>query len=191
MTKFKEGDKVQFIRESLLLASVVKDVKDCDSEVWYLVDDGIKDIWIFEGCLMYQTPLPEIPQFVADAIVMFKERDGDLAEAINYDTYSDETIRNLSLDRKMRGWLWESKNQETFARAWLNGYEIEKEPLYYVKLVDNDIGYLNTIEEYDTYFLGNNMELYEYKAKFTEQQIKSNDERYWAFAIPVEEMDGE
>ncbi|MEN0807653.1 DUF1642 domain-containing protein [Listeria monocytogenes] len=48
--------------------------------------------------------------------------------AIDHATYTDECVRNLSLDSKVRGWLWETPNQELFARAWLDGYEVEQEP---------------------------------------------------------------
>ncbi|MEG3275877.1 DUF1642 domain-containing protein [Streptococcus suis] len=34
------------------------------------------------------------------------------------------------------GWLANRNNQETFARAWLDGYEIEREKLYTVEIPD-------------------------------------------------------
>lgn len=37
-------------------------------------------------------------------------------------------------------WLKSARNQETFAKAWLYGYEIEKEKLYTVKFSNEDFG---------------------------------------------------
>ncbi|EPC3285141.1 DUF1642 domain-containing protein, partial [Listeria monocytogenes] len=117
--RFKEGDKVQFIREGSMVEGVVKEVKDCSPDMWYLIDDKCKDCWIFGGHLILLTPLPVIPQFVADAIDTFKDEGDSLAVAIDYEVYTDELVKELSLDRKMRGWLWETSNQELFARAWM------------------------------------------------------------------------
>ncbi|EKZ4625906.1 DUF1642 domain-containing protein [Listeria monocytogenes] len=69
------------------------------------------------------------------------------------------------------------------------GYEIEKEPLYYVKFVDHAAGYLNV--HYDNHkVVGSNGETSEYKTKFTESEIKSmdNGEAYWLLRKPVEEV---
>ncbi|WP_459577969.1 DUF1642 domain-containing protein, partial [Enterococcus faecalis] len=69
-------------------------------------------------------------------------------------------------------------NEETFAHAWLDGYEVEKEPLYYVKLPE--IGYMRFGYRY---FYSEDVE--EAK-KYTEQEIKAVDERYWPFAVKVD-----
>ncbi|WP_239989678.1 DUF1642 domain-containing protein [Listeria monocytogenes] len=137
------------------------------------------------------TPLPVIPQFVADAITIFKDAGDGLAVAIDYEVYTDELIEELSLDIKMRGWLWEVANQELFARAWLDGYEVEQEPLYYVKLADSGLDYLNVNKETGQKHVANNEELTSYKTRFTESEIKDINENYWAFRVPVEEVEGE
>lgn len=186
--KFNKGDKVQFIREGSLIDGVVKEFKDCSPDMWYLIDDKCKDSWIFEGHLIPLTPLPVIPQFVADAINTFKEKEYDIAVAINYETYTDELVKELSLDRKMRGWLWEASNQEFFARAWLDGYEVEQEPLYYVKLGDSGLDYLNVDERTEKKHVSNKEQSPNFRVKFTEKEIKAIDERYWQFAVPVEEV---
>lgn len=72
----------------------------------------------------------------------------------------------------------------------ITGYEVEKPQLFYIEL-PNVYGLKNkvsvskvengTIVEFSN---GKN-----YALKFTEQEIKSIDERYWQFAVPVE--DGE
>ena len=37
-------------------------------------------------------------------------------------------------------WLKSARNQETFAKAWIYGYEVEKEKLYTVKFSNEDFG---------------------------------------------------
>ncbi|HDI4304261.1 TPA: DUF1642 domain-containing protein [Listeria monocytogenes] len=187
--KFKEGDKVQFIREGSLIDGVVKEFKDCSPDMWYLIDDKCKDSWIFGGHLILLTPLPIIPQFVADAIDTFKDEGDSLAVAIDYEVYTDELVKELSLDRKMRGWLWEASNQELFARAWSGKYEVEDEPLYYVKLGDSGLDYLNFDERTEKKHVSHKEQSPNFRVKFTEKEIKNMNENYWAFKVPVEEVE--
>ncbi|HAC1773579.1 TPA_asm: DUF1642 domain-containing protein [Listeria monocytogenes] len=203
--KFKKGDKVQFIREGSMVEGVVKEVKDCSPYMWYLIDEGCKDSWIFEGHLIPLTPLPVIPQFVADAIDTFKDEGDSLAVAIDYEVYTNELVKELSLDRKMRGWLWEASNQEFFARAWLDGYEVEKEPLYYVRLPltywDEDKAELEDVYRHLTWNITSDETDFSgrtdwrkadgWRTRLTEKQIKDIDEAYWGFKVPVEEGEEE
>ena len=76
--------------------------------------------------LIEQLDEPEkvtIPQFVADWIEYFKKTgDWDLFQAMDY----------LFGKKEIREWLEDKNNQETFARAWLDGYEVEEEKRYTV-----------------------------------------------------------
>ncbi|EAH0800217.1 DUF1642 domain-containing protein [Listeria monocytogenes] len=195
--QFKEGDKVQFIREGSLIDGVVKEFKDCSPDMWYLIDDKCKDSWIFEGHLIPLTPLPVIPQFVADWISHCER--WELWHAMDYG------IDSMSED--VREWLFKAHdNQELFARAWLDGYEVEQEPLYYVRLPIVRLNTLGTAVEGDYKYLwadqatgeNNIFQSLEYpatliqsgwKTKFTESEIKNMDERYWAFKVPAEEVE--
>ena len=68
---------------------------------------------------------PVISQFAADWIEYCKVRKITLAHAL----YHSEEAKNKSVSR----WLFEDlDNQETFARAWLDGYEVKKEKRYLV-----------------------------------------------------------
>ncbi|ORE55029.1 hypothetical protein B6A11_01415 [Enterococcus faecalis] len=79
---------------------------------------------------------------------------------------------------------WVNENETIFEYAWIHGYEVKKEQLYYVLLPE--IG-----EHESKYFLDQDGELSvdnqlcEYY-KLTEQEIKSIDERYWPFAVKVD-----
>lgn len=68
-----------------------------------------------------------VPQFVADWIEYCKTN----GIALGYAIYCS----GQASDKKDYDWVVESlENQETFARAWLDGYEVEKEKRYTVKM---------------------------------------------------------
>ncbi|HEU7562551.1 phage protein [Streptococcus pneumoniae] len=67
----------------------------------------------------------KVPQCVADWIDYFKKNgDWDLFQAMDY----------LFGKKEIREWLEYKNNQDLFARAWLDGYEVEKEKRYLVTL---------------------------------------------------------
>lgn len=67
-----------------------------------------------------------IPQVVADWIEWTKNQGLDLQDAMNLISGEE--------NEKLLRWFYNESNQETFARAWIDGYEIEKEPKYTVKI---------------------------------------------------------
>lgn len=67
-----------------------------------------------------------ITQDIADYIEYAKENDWDLQDAMNL--IVDEE------DGKFSDWFYKDKNMETFALAWINGYEVKKEKRYTVKV---------------------------------------------------------
>ena len=77
-----------------------------------------------------------IPQFVADWLEVCKE---NLAIGLFFAMTPDVLeVNNQSAETIY--WLKSARNQETFAKAWLYGYEIEKEKLYTVKFSNEDFG---------------------------------------------------
>ncbi|WP_425306543.1 DUF1642 domain-containing protein, partial [Enterococcus lactis] len=74
---------------------------------------------------------PVVPKFVADWIELCKEK-ADLISCLSgsYE-YGVNQYKRITEDED---WLFEADHQELVARAWLDGYEVEKEPLYYVRL---------------------------------------------------------
>ena len=92
-----------------------------------------------------------IPQLIADWIEQCKNNFGfNLKSAMNINTilhYSDD-------GHKVIDWIKVNSNQEAFARAWLDGYEVEKEPKYIVKLkgvYHGDLGYAEIFNGYSFY----------------------------------------
>ncbi|VJC35616.1 phage protein [Streptococcus pneumoniae] len=65
----------------------------------------------------------KVPQFVADYIEFKKEN--------NFHVYGAMRVIEDHHDKRVPEWFYE-KNIETFARAWLDGYEVEKEKRYTV-----------------------------------------------------------
>ncbi|WP_373712184.1 DUF1642 domain-containing protein [Jeotgalibaca porci] len=117
---------------------------------------------------------PVIPKFVADWFENDK-RDMEI-EDVFWQIENCEMV-NLDVDR------WISDNRNTFIRAWLDGYEVEKEKKYYIydKSTRGYLGYNadKTRLSWYTRLFPNEV--------FTEQEIKAIDERYWAFAQEVAE----
>lgn len=128
---------------------------------------------------------PVVPKFVAEWIEYAKKKGDSLA--ISFKPWNLYGVEYSKADR------WIEDNQETFARAWLDGYEVEKEPLYYVKLkIPGATYYLiqTFLMPGDTHMcFSAATERYgaKWKNTFTEAEIKEIDERFWPFAVPVEE----
>src|SRR5699024_7935879 len=127
----------------------------------------------------------QIPKFVAEYL--------DFAK-------SDTTLmRVLELANTRNEWEkwekeydWIEENHELFARAWLDGFTIaneEKEQKYLVNILDEGTGaYLIYYPKSGNYgvtgILGDSKGI----TQFTEQEIKDYDERFWPFAVKVEEL---
>ena len=101
-------------------------------------------------------------------------------------------LRDIYHQSKTADWVAkENRNSEIFARAWLDGYEVEKEQKYYVMNNDNRMMLVRmmdgkTITEADPFKLEDMYEGEKKSHRLTEQEIKDYDLRYWAFAVPVE-----
>ena len=67
-----------------------------------------------------------VPQFVADYIRYAIENDWDFQDL--FKCIEDEE------DEELLRWVYHERNQETLAAAWINGYTVEKEKRYLVKI---------------------------------------------------------
>ena len=136
----------------------------------------------------------KVPQFVAEWIETAKKEKRtlhysmqDIDDACYYHKGGDPLYR----------WMFvcddSSEHQEIFARAWLDGYEVEEEPLFYIRLTipsSSVVGlYLGFNKDgiFDHSY-GKPHVTWDWKCTFTEHEIKSIDERYWPFAVPVEKV---
>lgn len=75
-----------------------------------------------------------IPQFVADWIKYCKNTNVTLVRALLVEEVDLYNYANQKDSKKLKEFLKVKENQEIFARAWLDGYEIEKEKRYSVKI---------------------------------------------------------
>ena len=77
---------------------------------------------------------PTVPQYVADWIEWRKRNSVTLLGAMSPIDELGTAICNDKKVKSLDASKWATQNQETFARAWLFGYEVEKEKLYRVEL---------------------------------------------------------
>ena len=89
----------------------------------------------------------QVPQFVADWIEYSKYTDVTLVRALLVEKVDLYNYANQKDSKELKEFLKVEGNQELFARAWLDGYEVEKEPKYTVKfkatkqyLCDDELG---------------------------------------------------
>ncbi|MBF0021203.1 DUF1642 domain-containing protein [Enterococcus faecalis] len=113
-----------------------------------------------------------VPKFVAD----FIEDDNhyDKIAFLVHQKYLG--INSLMRECDVKDWLM-SVDYETVL-SLVNGYEVEEEQLYYVKLPE--IGYMRFGKKY---FYSTDKED---AKRYTEKQIKAIDKRYWPFAVKVD-----
>ncbi|MEQ7179849.1 DUF1642 domain-containing protein [Enterococcus thailandicus] len=144
--------------------------------------------------------------------VTFKKNEIELAELIiaridkTYKRFGAtlEDIYTIVSDDEMRRWVGTNANITKCFFASKYGYEVEKEPLYYVKMPfkvwDEEsaelkteflyLGYDTTSDETMFFPTSESRKVFEkdFKTKLAEATIKSADEKYWAFAVPVDEV---
>jgi len=133
---------------SKLYNNILRELKRMDDEItteqaWKKIaekyDKSIANVeadfedWINSGSTQTKEK-PEIPKFVADWIEEVKQRGCGLADALN-------CFVSPIMPEKVKQWIQfdfaaigcHHDNQELLAKAWLNGYTIEKEPVWIVK----------------------------------------------------------
>ena len=123
----------------------------------------------------------KIPQFVADWIEVCKEHlTTSLYTAMNPNFMKEN---NQSFDLIL--WIKKTSNQETFARAWLDGYEVEKEKKYIVTLKSSGQKlYYHTKDE--DYMFSSYDEVF-YSEYHTKTDLEEND-MSWVFDCPGMEI---
>ena len=122
----------------------------------------------------------KVPQVVADWIDYFKKTgDWDLFQAMDY----------LFGKKEIREWLEYKNNQDLFARAWLDGYEVKEEKRYLVKVkgMSEENTYL-TFRFGHTWMLSNFEECEEFRLHHTRKQLEEADFG-WVFDCPGIEIE--
>ncbi|EHW9370291.1 DUF1642 domain-containing protein [Listeria monocytogenes] len=204
--RFKKGDKVEFIYGGTLKQGVVNEIRATNHDISYQIVyfGGEKKIWFAERELLSPAPVLKVPQCVAD---WYEKNKCDLEYNIwkyirNWDYNEEDEFFNFMNDN-------DNESIKTLIKMQ-NGYEVEKEPLYYVKLpiskrneATDELEVINmclllNIQSHETCISGNyrwveKLKRTGWRSKLTEAQIKDMPEggAYWQFAVPVEDSEGE
>ncbi|EAC2253438.1 TPA_asm: DUF1642 domain-containing protein [Listeria monocytogenes] len=201
--RFKEGENVHVIVGNELLSGWYngKEFGTGNSLVKVSKDKIIatKDCFIAKE---KETELVVVPQLVGDFLENHSKEDGHTL----HDLLCDLLTSRASLDENVYDWIMENNNEngELLARAWIDGYEVEKEKLYYVRLPFASRSTDFEKETTYTYIIVNittdemqpstsNRNYGSWKAELTESEIKGMPagDIYWQFAVPVEDFEGE
>lgn len=126
-----------------------------------------------------------VPQFVADYIKYAIENDWDFQDL--FKCIEDEE------DEELLRWVYHERNQETLAAAWINGYTIEKEKRYTVKMkgMDKEFTMFKLDKIRGSWYLGNDTEYSYTKTTHTRKELEEAGFD-WVFdctGIEIEEVE--
>ncbi|MCT4431086.1 DUF1642 domain-containing protein, partial [Lactococcus cremoris] len=144
-------------------------------EYAFLLEDKLK---------LQQQALPVVPECVADAIAWDEQIDNSIAETLkDIFTANDKDLKEAG--------LWVKNNPEKYIIARNIGYTVEKPQLFYIDLpkvfgLSDSTSDSTFVSKAESGIISEFTKGKDYALKLTEQEIKSIDERYWQFAVPVE-----
>lgn len=112
---------------------LIEKIKEIPRNDGFLIDTiEINKTWLLREIEQLEPEKVKVPQFVADYIEFKKEN--------NFHVYGAMRVIEDHYDKRVPEWFYD-KNIETFARAWLDGYEVEKEKRYLVKFKGFEKGF--------------------------------------------------
>lgn len=133
---------------------------------------------------LQQQALPVVPECVADYISELKEKGHGITFGLMCSTH------DATGEGNEKAIHWKDDNKETFARAWLDGYTVEKPQLFY--LCEKNTGYYLRKSGTDWYTItchySNDYDENYMNYKFTQKEIDKLDTGSYDI-VPVE--DGE
>lgn len=131
----------------------------------------------FDGAMEHEKVT--IPQFVADFIAKQKKLGHTLSYSID-----------ACMSDRVAEWYWD--NSELFARAWIDGYEVEKKR-YLVKIKGvGDVSFLNHDLQSDSWLINNGDNGKLFKTHHTRKELEKAGFG-WVFECPgveIEEVEG-
>lgn len=129
-------------------------------------------------------PKPVVPQYVADWLEKNDWRKDTSGSQTIFDVFD-----NLTLDASNGYYTdvkrWVEENGNILAQAWVNGYIVEKEPRYTVRIkgVDGYATHLNENVYNHEWFFASNDEIKGYRTKHTRKELEDADFG-WVFDCP-------
>lgn len=195
IAKIEQLDEPQPIK----LKDVIVRIKQLDigtRKVW--LDEFLNKLGSDYGLLKYKAGYEQgklegamerekviVPQFVADWIKYCKFTNVNLQNALLVGDVYFYNYANQNDFSKLKEFLKTENNQENFARAWLDGYEVEKEKRYTVKIKAVNQYLVKNPDEEFLGFLQSRL-----KSKFTRKELE--DAGFgWVFdceGIEIEEV---
>ena len=120
-------------------------------------------------------PLVVVPQIVAD---WFEDRMlGSFSAVVaSYSFSDDEAIT----------WVHDNGGLDLLCKMKLYGYTVEKEKLYVLELPRQYNPYVSQVNDFNV--ITRFAPLFYEAKRLSESEIKAIDERYWAFAVKVDEV---
>lgn len=142
------------------------------------------DVVDIDNSFIHKSIKPEkvtIPQFIADWIEECEEKEKTLLNSL---LYTPEGVNS---------WMGNSDNQELFARAWFDGYEVEKEKRYLVKVkgMKRVNGCLAINKKLAIWFFGTSGNSNNYRTHHTRKELEEANFG-WVFdceGIEIEEVE--
>ena len=168
-------------------------------------DVGAKEVWLNEilnelgsdyGLLKYKAGYEQgkfdgaierekvtVPQFVADYIKDAKYYEWDLDDVFDH-------IAEESEESEIYKWFYTLGNVDVFDRAWLDGYEVEKEKRYYVrfKWIEESYSYLTLIKHLNAWTLSSIKLDKKFRTEHTRKELEDADFG-WVFDCPGIEIE--
>lgn len=110
--------------------SITENAKDNKVAITFETEQG----GVLVGGMLKKFEKVTIPQFVADWIEYCKNTNVTLVRALLVENVELYNYANQKDYKKLKEFLKVKDNQEDFACAWLDGYEVAKEKRYIVKV---------------------------------------------------------
>lgn len=117
---------------------------------------------------------PVVPQFVADWIEYSKNTSLSLVRSLMLGNVDFGNYANQKDHSKLIEFFRSGINQDLFARAWLDGYTVEKEKRYYVrfKWIEESYSYLTLIKHLNTWTLSSIKLDKKFRTEHTKKQLE-------------------
>ncbi|MCP8990054.1 DUF1642 domain-containing protein [Streptococcus parasanguinis] len=142
---------------------------------------------------------PVIPQYVADWITKAKTEGLKRKNSLGSyeELFPSDSAYSAMFSIFIKGFAigevrnWVAENTDTFALAWINGYEVEKEKRYYVRfkgMESDDFNYLNFIKFQHAWVLSSIKLDKKFRTEHTKKQLE--DAGFgWVFDCPGVEVE--
>lgn len=122
----------------------------------------------------------KIPQFVADWIEEARKTCKDVIDLFEFDFTNDEVGK----------WFMQERPFDLVARAWLDGYEVEKEKRYLVKMkgIDTNFNFLNRHRNENYWIFSSKDKNTLYQTQHTRKELEEANFG-WVFNCPGVEVE--